>query len=351
MGQCTNRVEESIYCTKNKEIDTTLKVQFREMKNELKMLLLGAGDTGKSTFAKQMQIIHGSGFSEQERIEYRELIYINVITDIQAIVLFAKKRNIQFEDEVVEAAMHIILKLIPIGRRLSASTQQNIITIMENKDVKDVANDVLKEGSKHLVRNLERIFTDEYMPSDVDILHVQCRTTSVSELHFSLKQGGLSVRLIDVGGQRSERKKWIQQFQDVNAVIFFVAISEYNQVLSENESVNRLKESLDLFDEIVNCKWFESNNCSMILFFNKYDIFKRKIRKIPLENYINEFVCYKDLKTPVQFITEIFLARIRNGKTVHVHNTCAVDTRDIRKVFNDIQQDLLYSFMNSSKVL
>ena len=46
----------------------------------------------------------------------------------------------------------------------------------------------------------------------------------------------LFFRLFDVGGQRSERKKWIHCFEDVTAIIFCVAMSEYDQVLHEDET-------------------------------------------------------------------------------------------------------------------
>lgn len=46
----------------------------------------------------------------------------------------------------------------------------------------------------------------------------------------------LTCRLFDVGGQRSERKKWIHCFEDVTAIIFCVAMSEYDQVLHEDET-------------------------------------------------------------------------------------------------------------------
>lgn len=47
-------------------------------------------------------------------------------------------------------------------------------------------------------------------------------------------------RLFDVGGQRSERKKWIHCFEDVTAIIFCVAMSEYDQVLHEDETTVNL---------------------------------------------------------------------------------------------------------------
>ncbi len=85
----------------------------------------------------------------------------------------------------------------------------------------------------------------------------------------------LNFRVFDVGGQRSERKKWIHCFEDVTAIIFIVALSEYDQVLVEDETTNRMHESLRLFDSICNNKWFV--NTSIILFLNKKDLFEEKI--------------------------------------------------------------------------
>lgn len=64
--------------------------------------------------------------------------------------------------------------------------------------------------------------------------------------------------MFDVGGQRSERRKWIQCFDDVRALLFVVAISEYDMTLIEDCDRNRLRESLQLFDSV----------CSNVLFRN-----------------------------------------------------------------------------------
>jgi hypothetical protein len=54
--------------------------------------------------------------------------------------------------------------------------------------------------------------------------------------------------VIDVGGQRNERKKWIHCFEDVTAIIFIASLSEYDSLLFEDNSTNRMHEALDLFD-------------------------------------------------------------------------------------------------------
>lgn len=66
--------------------------------------------------------------------------------------------------------------------------------------------------------------------------------------------------MFDVGGQRSERKKWIHCFENVTAIIFLAAISEYDSTLVEDENVNRMMEALTLFDTICNSRWFQKTS-------------------------------------------------------------------------------------------
>jgi guanine nucleotide-binding protein subunit alpha len=73
----------------------------------------------------------------------------------------------------------------------------------------------------------------DFLPSNQDVLRARLRTTGITETHFDL--GALQYRMFDVGGQRSERKKWIHCFENVNALLFLVAISGYDQCLAEDK--------------------------------------------------------------------------------------------------------------------
>ena len=81
--------------------------------------------------------------------------------------------------------------------------------------------------------DLDRLFTRDFLPSNQDVLRARLRTTGITETHFDL--GALQYRMFDVGGQRSERKKWIHCFENVNALLFLVAISGYDQCLAEDK--------------------------------------------------------------------------------------------------------------------
>lgn len=133
--------------------------------------------------------------------------------------------------------------------------------------------------------SIDRIAAHDYLPNDQDVLRSRVKTTGITETTFII--GDLTYRMFDVGGQRSERKKWIHCFENVTTILFLVAISEYDQLLFEDETVNRMQEALTLFDSICNSRWFIKT--SIILFLNKIDRFKEKLPVSPMQNYFPDY--------------------------------------------------------------
>lgn len=133
--------------------------------------------------------------------------------------------------------------------------------------------------------SINRIAQPDYLPNDQDVLRSRVKTTGITETTFII--GDLTYRMFDVGGQRSERKKWIHCFENVTTILFLVAISEYDQLLFEDETVNRMQEALTLFDSICNSRWFIKT--SIILFLNKIDRFKEKLPVSPMKNYFPDY--------------------------------------------------------------
>ena len=93
----------------------------------------------------------------------------------------------------------------------------------------------LNDSAVYYFNSMERMSSPGYMPTDQDILRSRVKTTGITETTF--KVGELTYKLFDVGGQRSERKKWIHCFENVTALVFLVSLSEYDQMLYEDESV------------------------------------------------------------------------------------------------------------------
>ena len=200
---------------------------------------------------------------------------------------------------------------------------------------------------------------DEFQPTEQDILRARVLTSGIFETKFRVDK--VKFHMFDVGGQRDERRKWIQCFNDVTAIIFVAASSSFNMVLREDPTQNRLRESLDLFRSIWNNRWLRT--ISVILFLNKQDLLEEKITqgRSKLEDYFHEFVQYeippealpeieqhgadREFTRAKYFIRDNFLqvsqhtgagdSKQHNAHHCYPHFTCAVDTENIRRVFND----------------
>lgn len=177
--------------------------------------------------------------------------------------------------------------------------------------------------------NIARIAAPDYMPNDQDVLRSRVKTTGITETTFII--GDLTYRMFDVGGQRSERKKWIHCFENVTTILFLVAISEYDQLLFEDETVNRMQEALTLFDSICNSRWFIKT--SIILFLNKIDRFKEKLPISPMKNYFPDYEGGDDYAAACDYILNRFVSLNQHEtKQIYTHFTCATDTTQIRFV-------------------
>lgn len=188
--------------------------------------------------------------------------------------------------------------------------------------------------------SIERIGDPNYMPTDQDVLRSRVKTTGIAESTFLF--GSLKYRIFDVGGQRSERKKWIHCFEDVTAIIFLVAISEYDQVLIEDETVNRMQEALTLFDSICNSRWFEKT--STILFLNKIDLFKQKLLTSPLNAYFPDYQGGDDYEQASHYLMQRFISLNSSPeKQVYTHLTCATDTEQVKFVMTAVNDIILQS--------
>lgn len=170
----------------------------------------------------------------------------------------------------------------------------------------------------------------------------------IVDINFTVDS--IKFKMVDVGGQRSERRKWIHCFQDVTAVIFFAALSEYDMKIIEDEVTNRMHESLKLFDEVCNSEFFRET--AMILFLNKDDLFKEKIVRVNLNVCFEDYIGPLDYKEGIKFISSKFIAVNQNSlKNIYIHVTCATDTECVTMVFNAVKDIILRTALYGAGIL
>jgi len=341
MGICTS-AEQKAEKLRNEDIENQLKKEEAAARSEVKMLLLGAGESGKSTIIKQMKLIHDGGYNNDERESFKEIIYSNTIQSMRVIMEAMVRLNIPLGSPANEVHQKLLLDTPGQveGDQFPKDAALAIKELWIDSGVQTAflrSNEYqLNDSAKYYFDAIDRISVPGFSPSDQDVLRSRVKTTGICETTMKIDQ--LTYRIFDVGGQRSERKKWIHCFENVTAIVFMVAISEYDQKLVEDEAVNRMTEALTLFDSICNSRWFLKT--SFILFLNKIDIFKDKIIRSPIAQSFPEFTGGTDFDQACEFFLGKFNSLNQSeSKQVYCHFTCATDTDQIKFVMaavNDI---------------
>ncbi|KAG8974264.1 Guanine nucleotide-binding protein alpha-2 subunit [Tulasnella sp. 425] len=304
MGACVStdgRVERE----RSMAIDKQIEEDSRRFRKECKILLLGSGESGKSTIVKQMKIIHQNGYTPDELAVFRLVVYKNLVDSARDIVLAMKKIGVDCVEGINRAHAAQILDyevLSDASFRLSPDIANAIDSLWKDPIIATVMDHssefYLMDSASYFFSQVQRIAQNDYIPNESDVLRARAKTTGISETRFNM--GTLSIHMFDVGGQRSERKKWIHCFEAVTSIIFCVALSEYDQVLLEEKEQNRMAESLVLFESVINSRWFLRT--SIILFLNKIDVFKAKLPKVPLERYFPEYTGGPDINKAAKYI-------------------------------------------------
>ncbi|UMM16034.1 hypothetical protein L5515_013218 [Caenorhabditis briggsae] len=338
---------------KNSLINRQLERDKIEMKRTLKILLLGGPECGKSTIFKQMKIIHLNGFSDLDYVNFRYLIYSNIMQAMDQLLDAAEMFHFPPDDSpsIRRALNHYrsykirySMSEVELNRELTESLQK----LYHSEFIKAVLNRrneiTLLDSATYFLDDLDRISAHEYKPTQMDVLRSRVATTGITEIEFPFREATL--RMVDVGGQRSEQRKWIHCFDNVNGVLFIAAISGYNLFMDDEENrqengqpgkTNRLRYSMELFKRIANHQCF-SKKTAMILFLNKIDIFKEKIHKYPLTSCFKNYKGASSLEPAAKYVADRFTrlvsGDIQHEKPVYSHYTNATDTRNIDRVFD-----------------
>lgn len=393
MGACTSKTPDSDpkpvasgraqqqQALKQQASNTAATTAAQASNKDVKILLLGLGESGKSTIVKQMKILHKDGFSAAEAQEYRPFVYKNILDCVHSIIaaisellpelVDSNSLNASVEkadqngdlDETTLASLAVLkqsdldaINAYELGPNPDESFDPVIAEKIKSFYSHPEVLDFIKhnQGKFHLIDStdyfllaIDRIAEPSYLPSEADILRTRKKTSGIFDFRFLMS--GTNVHMFDVGGQRSERKKWIHCFDNVTLIIFCVALSEYDQVLLEENSQNRLQESLTLFDSVVNSRWFSRS--SVVLFLNKIDVFSNKLPYSPLADHFPDYNGGDNLNKAVKYILWRFTQVNRSGLNIYPHVTQATDTSNIELVFAALRETILENTLRDSGIL
>lgn len=332
---------------RSNKIDKGLEQDSKKMRRELKILLLGAGESGKSTIVKQMKIIHQNGFTTEELMTFRPTILKNLTDSAKAVAGAVRRFQLIIEDDQVDHAVTLINDFShPFIDSDICTLDSDFVDAVSKMTSDPVTQTIIDRSSEvyvmdsaaYFFENIDRLSKSDYIPDTMDVLRSRTKTTGIYETRFNM-DSNLSIYMFDVGGQRSERKKWIHCFEAVTSILFCVALSEYDQALLEESNQSRMSESMALFDSVINSRWFIRT--SIILFLNKVDVFKRKLERIPLQQYFPEYDGGPNITRAAKFLLWKFCQANRQKLIIYPHLTQATDTSNIRLVFAAVKETIL----------
>ncbi|KAG7276841.1 hypothetical protein CRUP_008791 [Coryphaenoides rupestris] len=231
---------------RSREIDAMLARERRAVRRLVKILLLGAGESGKSTFLKQMRIINGKEFDKKALLDFRDTIYENVIKGMRVLVDARDKLGIGWQRGENEKQGLLVMSWEGRGGAPGVEPGEFQLyvaalgALWADAGIQAAysrrSEFQLSESVKYFLDNLDRIGQLSYIPNKQDILFARKATKGIVEHDFVIKK--IPFKMVDV--------------------------------LMEDRRSNRLVESMNIFETIVNNKLFLT--VSIILFLNKTDL-------------------------------------------------------------------------------
>ncbi|KAF1747527.1 hypothetical protein GCK72_023992 [Caenorhabditis remanei] len=228
--------------------------------------------------------------------------------------------------------------------------------------------------------NLDRIAVANYIPTPEDLIHMRQTTLGVHEISFDYTKH--TIRLIDVGGQKTERRKWIHFFEGVTAVMFTCSLASFNQTTEEEPKsfvegnglrkqsipavlvsswesslnkvqnrimvrssgkarvekpgmINRLDEAVELFRSIRENHFLRTS--TFMLFLNKVDLLAKKLSIIRFSEYFPDYKKWingdNSVASVAEFIESMFREGLEPDQKIYAHLIQATVTTNVEFTF------------------
>ncbi|KAI8903417.1 hypothetical protein PhCBS80983_g02655 [Powellomyces hirtus] len=330
-------------------IDQELKREAQEQRADKssRILLLGSGDSGKTTVLKQMKILHGGGFTNDDRIKFRDIIARNILDSMRALIEASQTLSIKLTPGC-EAHVRVVRDYVPVPSTdssfaLSPQVVEAIKALWVDPAIQECFRKsnqfFIQDTAAHFLNSVDKFVKPGYTPDDQDILYSRQRTSEISEHKFVIEKK--IMRVYDVGGQRSDRVTWAPYFESqLDAILFIASLAAYDQMLVEDMAVSRMLDALVLFESIVNHRLLKK--ISIILFLNKTDLFVQKLNWSPVKRFFPDYTGQNDLKSAGTYFATKFQSQAKDtDRRIYTHFTTASDSKHMNVIIRAVKDTIV----------
>ncbi len=361
---CVQSIPERSERNISKSIDLELSSQRESQADIVKLLLLGAGESGKSTVFKQLRMLYGDNYTDEDRQRFLLFMKQNSIETMEKLCCALWKKDPQdplcftpaFNSMCANPSLDTTSKIFDtyhVYPPLTEEKAEAIETLWQANAIREIWNNRstlqlhIIDSASAFFDKIRDIAKEGFVPSPEDILKTRIRTAGIREEFFMMRSTG--VQIFDLGGQRSERRKWYHTFHNVHAIIFLAAISEYDQRMWEDSDCNRLQDSISLFSKLVNEPTF--SDTTFVVFFNKIDLFQEKIAHVDIASHWADYTGERgDSKAGISYFTQKFKNAIKptqSKRDVQFFVTCATDTEIMKNIMQSVEPVVINRALDS----
>ena len=300
-----------------------------------KVLILGAGESGKTTILRQIKFKLFNIDDELDNTQFAEIVRVNILSDIKLIIEKLPKDSEKYSE--IEPSVSYIEEITNTDD-LNENFAKCLTKIWSTfgEEILQMTDLGLGEHIFYFFNSVDRIISPDYVPTKEDIIKSRVRSTGISQ--FDILINGIPTRFIDLGGQKNERSKWINCFSNVTHIIYVISLSDFDQKMFEDKDTNRAVDSLDLFTKSL------SNNLlkDIPIFFimNKEDIFRQKFSK-QFSDFTNVYSNYQgsdsDYVAAINHIKDTFFETLPKERIDWIKDNgyplCATDEDRVNELF------------------
>eukprot|EP00466_Bigelowiella_natans_P006173 jgi/Bigna1/56365/estExt_Genewise1Plus.C_960028 len=317
------------------------------------IVLIGPAKSGKSTLFKQLILNFGEGFSVEDRKSYSDAIRCRTLEYMQQLIQENEKLLSEGDSEHRESSK-VVLGQDPYQERINvlrSSVAKHVDklwatpAIQATFELKDHFQKRLNENANHFLSQASKIGEDNYIPSVEDIMRCRQRTIGNTDNKFSYE--GIDFTVYDLGGQWDERRHWHQFIARASTIVFMVNMAGYDEALHEDRKINCMEDASTLFARLSGASIYR--DIPIVVFFNKMDVFRSKIKRIPLTQcpLFEDFdgaegdvdAAAKNIQT--HFDSCKFASQGKFRRSVKYHFLCALDIEAVKTIFNSVMTHVL----------
>eukprot|EP01129_Flabellula_baltica_P014673 TRINITY_DN708_c1_g1_i1.p1 TRINITY_DN708_c1_g1~~TRINITY_DN708_c1_g1_i1.p1 ORF type:complete len:371 (+),score=74.58 TRINITY_DN708_c1_g1_i1:31-1113(+) len=357
MGNCGGgelTADQKRQLLRSRNLDSLVHKKNDEYSTSVKILLLGTGDSGKSTFVRQIKSLHGTKGLDVEVKKFVDIVKRNCLENMQNFLAHLQESSYIDIPSKIQSSVDPIMSTSVLTKDVAST----IYKLSKNTDFIQLFREFQSSAqipttSIYFWEHARRIVKPDYEPTKDDIIRAKLRTTGIIETSFIVNDTRFN--MVDVGGQRSERRKWLHCFDNVDATIFLCAIDEYNGIyLEEDRETDRFFESLSLFEKLSASTFL--SQIPFILFLNKTDLFFEKLESYPLSDFPDKFSDFPrfaakregtDQEIAMAYFKNKFKKKYAGEGRFFVYFTCALDENQCSNVFNAIREEVIAEAVNN----